>query len=382
MLNYKGLKKFIKKESPTLTEFTVTLSKECQSVESTFIRFFNLYSSHATRGQLHHLSFSAFELLFYARINAVALRKVLKKFDKKMALEKKKKGIVDEPELLTKDDRADSWPLAPIFPASADSDVNDSDSDKENDDDDSDELPSPPSSNAAAVPPPPAPGLPATASSRRTLQELRNKFKFASAGNYYVQELAALAALERMGKTVPWVKTAGGAASACCGPSATTNATLPPVPPELKALMSGPANDHGLINEIIDKHPELSVHPEMSCAICIAPFYNPVALTCGHAFCKPCIAGLFGLTAVQARTALSKGGASELDPVSCPRCRMEVRVDKPMPLLHALCKEKYAEEYKERREELRQAASAEYKEAIRAQQSGSLWNSLLKMVTG
>ena len=43
---------------------------------------------------------------------------------------------------------------------------------------------------------------------------------------------------------------------------------------------------------------------------------------------------------------------------------------------------KYAEEYKERREELRQAASAEYKEAIRAQQSGSLWNSLLKMVTG
>jgi len=55
-------------------------------------------------------------------------------------------------------------------------------------------------------------------------------------------------------------------------------------------------NLSALTSAIALQHPEMATSSSLDCCICFSPFYKPVALSCGHKFCTPCLAGMIAAT--------------------------------------------------------------------------------------
>jgi len=111
-----------------------------------------------------------------------------------------------------------------------------------------------------------------------------------------------------------------------------------------------------LHSKLFKEHPEMDAAADTSldCCICFEPFFRPVALTCGHRFCGPCIEGYLRSedeNVTHDRFMAAVNGALDIT-TRCPVCRCEGKVSKKMHVLTVLCREKYPEQYKERTKEL------------------------------
>jgi hypothetical protein len=102
------------------------------------------------------------------------------------------------------------------------------------------------------------------------------------------------------------------------------------------------------------------------CAICLAPMWMPVGLSCGHIFCTECVFHAVGITSWV--RPLHEVLADVPPTATCPKCRQRYVFREVLELkeLGAVIRYKYPEEVGQRAAEVAEALEAKRKEKKRA----------------
>ncbi|GMI11971.1 hypothetical protein TrVE_jg13985 [Triparma verrucosa] len=284
---------------------------------------------------------SAQQLVMFARMNAVALRKIVKKLSKRLAAIERGRGQE------TTEANNENTSLLPPRPPQNNNN-NNSNTNEEEESSGSEEIPpTSPLSDSSVSPttsPPtislaPAPPTPDFGSS--LILQFRKSYKFAGMERH-MQELVAFALLEKLG---------GGSVTAS-PPDLKRTMSSPPSPPSSSPQKRQRSNSENLF---ISKFPELDyTSSSLECSICFEPFFKPVSLHCSHNFCLPCMEKLIlnsepNLSPSEVYAVLKQ--QKELI-IKCPCCRSSTSVGSKMPVLGTLCKAKYPGEFEERRKEV------------------------------